>query len=116
MHTPRIRSSPRAAAGARSGRPWVACISPKPYARAALGPWNVASTPRRLVAARASSLESGSQDGDDAAEARDVTSASGVLYPWDPWLQAWSTLATVAAAATGFVIPLEVALGGGAHA
>jgi hypothetical protein len=61
-------------------------------------------------------LESGSQDGDGAAEARDVTSASGVLYPWDPWLQAWSTLATVAAAATGFVIPLEVALGGGAHA
>ena len=37
------------------------------------------------------------------------------IYPWDSRFQAWSTLATAAAAATGFIIPLEAALGGSAH-
>ena len=61
------------------------------------------------VARRASSWrESEAQQRDDPT--------SSVIYPWDRRFQAWSTLATAAAAATAFAVPLEVALGGGAHA
>ena len=39
--------------------------------------------------------------------------SDGIIYPWSRGYQLWSVLTTAAAALTGLLIPLEVALGVG---
>jgi len=63
---------------------------------------------------RISATKSWERSSIDASEGGGVQASNEVIYPWDRRFQAWSTLATAAAAATGFFVPLEVAMGGGA--
>ena len=39
----------------------------------------------------------------------------GVIYPWNKGYQIWSAITTAAAAITGVVVPLQVALGVGSN-
>lgn len=94
------------------------CIrrSAKPFSRALLGPKSAIPistySPYTTHALKRRNLYTASSVEDDPKNVE----TSSTIYPWDTRFQAWSTLATAAAAATGFIIPLEVALGGGAHA
>lgn len=44
-----------------------------------------------------------------------ASGVEGVIYPWNRGYQIWSALTTAAAALTGVVVPLQIALGIGSN-